>query len=60
MLPWRRNPHSRLGATALAEAAARGEAPAPDDLPNDQFAYHVWVCEVMSQQTQASARLWHL
>ena len=44
LLPWRRNPHS-----AIPGAAAGG---APLDLPLNRFAYGVWVCEVMSQQTQ--------
>ena len=50
VLPWRRNPHSRLGAEALAAAAAEGQAPAPADLPTNQFIYYVWVCEIMCQQ----------
>lgn len=45
ILPWRRNPFSRLG----AEAAAAG---APLDMPTQDFMYRVWVCEVMAQQTQ--------
>lgn len=44
LLPWRRNAHS-----VVPDAAAGG---APLDLPTNQFAYGVWVCEVMSQQTQ--------
>jgi len=44
ILPWRRNPHSTV------PGAAGGGAPL--DAPLHAFAYGVWVCEVMSQQTQ--------
>lgn len=54
ILPWRRNPHSKLSADAVAAAAAEGSHPAPADLPLDTFIYYVWVCEIMSQQTQVS------
>jgi A/G-specific adenine glycosylase len=54
VLPWRRNARSRLPAAAAAAAAARGERPAPADLPDDDFVYYVWVCEIMSQQTQVA------
>ncbi|KAL4424064.1 hypothetical protein ABPG75_001365 [Micractinium tetrahymenae] len=54
ILPWRRNPHSKLPAAAVAAAAAEGSHPAPADLPQNEFIYYVWVCEIMSQQTQVS------
>jgi A/G-specific adenine glycosylase len=54
VLPWRRNAHSRLPADAVAAAAAAGQLPAPADLPQERFIYYVWVCEIMSQQTQVS------
>lgn len=54
ILPWRRNPHSRLPDDKVAEAAAAGHHPAPTELTDDQFIYYVWVCEIMSQQTQVS------
>ena len=54
ILPWRRNPHSRLPQNIIDKAAAEGQLPAPADLPVDQFIYYVWVCEIMSQQTQVS------
>eukprot|EP00887_Chlorella_sp_A99_P004912 scaffold4.g4912.t1 len=54
VLPWRRNPRSRLGPEALAAAAAAGLAPAPADLPLNDFIYYEWVSEVMCQQTQVS------
>lgn len=57
ILPWRRNPHSKLAAEAVAAAAAEGRVAAPADLPLNQFIYWVWVCEVMSQQTQVRAAL---
>jgi A/G-specific adenine glycosylase len=44
ILPWRRNPHSSVAGSA--EGGARLDAPL------NEFAYGVWVCEVMSQQTQ--------
>lgn len=37
VLPWRRNPRSRLGPAALAAAAAAGVAPAPSGLPLNEF-----------------------
>ncbi|KAL4539395.1 hypothetical protein Ndes2437B_g02226 [Nannochloris sp. 'desiccata'] len=54
ILPWRRNPHSRLSAELIEKAAKDGQLPAPVDLPIDRFIYYVWVCEIMSQQTQVS------
>ena len=54
VLPWRRNPHSRLGPEPLAAAAAVGLKPAPTDLPDNEFIYYEWVSEVMCQQTQIS------
>jgi A/G-specific adenine glycosylase len=54
ILPWRRNPHSRLSPETVEKAAKEGSLPAPADLPIDQFIYYVWVCEIMSQQTQVS------
>lgn len=54
VLPWRRNPHSRLPPSALAAAAAAGFHPAPEGLPLDETIYRTWVCEVMSQQTQVA------
>ncbi|GLC33575.1 hypothetical protein PLESTM_000086500 [Pleodorina starrii] len=65
VLPWRRTPHSKKASSAAADAsvgagtAAGGggeEAvgPAPAELPQQQFAYWVWVSEVMLQQTQVA------
>lgn len=56
--PWRRNPHSKLSTAAVEAAAAEGSAPAPADLPQNEFIYYVWVCEIMSQQvcTRLQAR----
>lgn len=54
ILPWRRNPHSRLSSELVEKAAKEGQLPAPADLPMDRFIYYVWVCEIMSQQTQVS------
>jgi A/G-specific adenine glycosylase len=54
ILPWRHNPHSKLSPEAVASAAAQGHRPAPADLDTNRFTYYVWVCEVMSQQTQVS------
>ncbi len=48
VLPWRRNPHSRL------IEVPDGAQPAPADLDPQQFAYRVWVSEIMLQQTQVS------
>ena len=42
ILPWRRNPRSRLPAEAVAAAAAKGFHPAPADLPQNEFIYYVW------------------
>eukprot|EP00884_Botryococcus_braunii_P007159 jgi/Botrbrau1/16444/Bobra.0142s0040.1 len=50
VLPWRRNEHSKR---VLGESNLPAEAlPAPSDLSQQDFMYYVWVCEVMSQQTQ--------
>ncbi|KAI7841034.1 hypothetical protein COHA_005262 [Chlorella ohadii] len=54
ILPWRRNPNSKLSAATVEAAAAQGHAPAPAELPQNEFIYYVWVCEIMSQQTQVS------
>lgn len=54
ILPWRRNAYSKLSSDAIQAAAASGALPAPADLPPNDFVYYVWVCEVMSQQTQVS------
>ncbi len=51
VLPWRRNVHSKLSPEAVA--AQPYQAP-PGDLSGDVFIYYVWVCEIMSQQTQVS------
>lgn len=53
ILPWRRNPHSKLPTAMVAAAAADGTHPAPPDLPQNEFIYYVWVCEIMSQQVGA-------
>ncbi len=34
----------------MEAAAAQGHAPAPAELPQNEFIYYVWVCEIMSQQ----------
>lgn len=54
ILPWRRNPHSKLAAATVAAAAAEGSLPAPADLPQNDFVYYVYVCEIMSQQVGPS------
>jgi hypothetical protein len=51
-LPWRRNTHSQLTAAVVAAAAADGSFPAPAELPQNEFIYYVWVCEIMSQQVR--------
>lgn len=51
VLPWRRNPHSKLPKKEGKEGD-KEEQGAPLDLPLEKFIYGVWVCEVMSQQTQ--------
>lgn len=56
ILPWRRNPHSQLPREAVEAARKEGREGAPLDLPTNQFIYWVWVCEVMSQQTQVGGR----
>ncbi|KAI8465044.1 MAG: DNA glycosylase [Monoraphidium minutum] len=58
VLPWRRNPHSRLPAAADGGACAAvggGAAEAaPEGLGPQEFAYRVWVSEIMLQQTQVA------
>lgn len=55
ILPWRRNIHSkRQPEDVEKEQTARGVVAAPLDLEQDDFIYYVWVCEIMSQQTQIS------
>ncbi|DBB06496.1 TPA: hypothetical protein ACH3X1_012048 [Trebouxia sp. C0004] len=49
VLPWRRNPHSMR----QPESDDKYHSAALD-MPLQQFAYCVWICEVMSQQTQVS------
>lgn len=49
VLPWRRNPHS----LRQPEIDDKYHSAALD-MPQQQFAYCVWICEVMSQQTQVS------
>ena len=53
VLPWRRNPHSKLPPVSEKKSGQEAEERgAPLDLPLERFIYGVWVCEVMSQQTQ--------
>lgn len=54
VLPWRRNAHSKLEDDTIEEYRKQGLVAAPLDLPDDDFIYYVWVCEIMSQQTQVS------
>lgn len=54
VLPWRRNVYSQLGKDKVEEYRKQGLVGAPLDLPDDDFIYYVWVCEIMSQQTQVS------
>lgn len=55
ILPWRRNAFSKRSAEQVEkEEAERGVVAAPLDLGQDDFIYYVWVCEIMSQQTQIS------
>lgn len=54
VLPWRRNIHSKLGEDTVEGYRKQGLVSAPLDLPDDDFIYYVWVCEIMSQQTQVS------
>ncbi|PNW86324.1 hypothetical protein CHLRE_02g082000v5 [Chlamydomonas reinhardtii] len=54
VLPWRRTPHTQRGAAADGEGGEDGVGPAPAELPPQQFAYWVWVSEVMLQQTQVA------
>ena len=61
ILPWRRNFHSQhappppgpRGDGVSPRSTGPGAASwRPDNVPRDQYAYGVWVSEVMSQQTQ--------
>ncbi|GIL83416.1 hypothetical protein Vretifemale_12244 [Volvox reticuliferus] len=67
VLPWRRTPRSKkhevdVGSTDAAGGRDAGAGPsgeeeaepAPAELPQQQFAYWVWVSEVMLQQTQVA------
>jgi len=54
VLPWRRNPKSKLSHRLVKSYEDQGLRPAPLDLPENEFIYYVWVCEIMSQQTQIS------
>lgn len=57
-LPWRESPSARLAASPAAGvtwAQATREGP-PQGLAREDFAYGVWVSEVMLQQTQARRR----
>lgn len=47
ILPWRRNAYSRRDPKEDDKYQA-----VPLETPQQQFLYYVWVCEVMSQQTQ--------
>ena len=47
VLPWRRNAHSLRQPNADDKYSSVAM-----EMPQQQFAYCVWVCEVMSQQTQ--------
>lgn len=51
VLPWRRNLYSKLSPETVA--SQQYQAP-PSDLEDDVFIYYVWICEIMSQQTQVS------
>jgi A/G-specific adenine glycosylase len=44
----------QLAAAAEAEAVLAAARPAPAELAPQQFAYYVWVSEIMLQQTQVS------
>ena len=62
ILPWRRNFHSHHappppgprgdGCEPKEYWAGCRETGAPTNVPRDQYAYGVWVSEIMSQQTQ--------
>ncbi|KAG1670121.1 hypothetical protein FOA52_013697 [Chlamydomonas sp. UWO 241] len=52
VLPWRRTPHSARGDAANGEPG--GVSPASAALEQQQFAYWVWVSEIMLQQTQVA------
>lgn len=54
VMPWRRTPHTKRGAAAESGGEGGSVKPAPASLPQQQFAYYVWVSEVMLQQTQVS------
>jgi len=49
VLPWRRNLHSKLPAGGGGGGEAQGQA-APEGLSAQDFAYRVWVSEIMLQQ----------
>eukprot|EP00238_Polyblepharides_amylifera_P007331 CAMPEP_0196586206 /NCGR_PEP_ID=MMETSP1081-20130531/53484_1 /TAXON_ID=36882 /ORGANISM="Pyramimonas amylifera, Strain CCMP720" /LENGTH=516 /DNA_ID=CAMNT_0041908005 /DNA_START=69 /DNA_END=1616 /DNA_ORIENTATION=- len=49
VLPWRRNSHSKVAA-----CSEHLKTWAPLELPEQDFAYRVWVSEVMCQQTQVA------
>jgi A/G-specific adenine glycosylase len=55
VLPWRRNPFSRLEESKDGAATTTPRpAPPESELPPQQFAYRVWVSEIMLQQTQVA------
>lgn len=58
VLPWRRNPHSKLneegGGGNTTTTPTPKPAPPETELPAQQFAYRVWVSEIMLQQTQVA------
>lgn len=56
VLPWRRTPHSSRTLPAPAGPHEAASA-APDTLTPQQFAYYVWVSEIMLQQTQVGRGL---
>jgi len=45
---------AQLAAAAAAEAALAAAKPASAELSPQEFAYQVWVSEIMLQQTQVS------
>ena len=54
VLPWRRNPFSKIETQSAAAAAAASQAGEEDEKGRQHFAYMVWVSETMLQQTQVS------
>jgi hypothetical protein len=60
VLPWRRNPHSKLpgGGAPPASGGAAAAEPAPEGLSPQDFAYRVWVSEIMLQQVGRRAGRW--